>query len=407
MPSNNIRSQIELVWEEFWRAGLFDSVEIMEQMLYLLFLRRLDDVQSHAAAGGSHARRWTCWSPAGEGDHLLRWSSFKQLGDAAMFELLSEHVFPRLRRLGGPGSAYAQHLKDARFTIPTAVVLSKVVKLIEALPRPSDAGAEDPYDYLSDKLARLGRRGDFYIPRHIDRLMVALVAPQPGDIVCCPVSGTGHLLVATGEYLARRHPALLEDPTASEHFHHRMFHAYDADKTMLRIACMNMLLHGVKNPNIRYTNSIAPDIGGDEDRYSLVLAHPSTTSLPAEDAAGRHEDAEVLMVTQFLRLLKPGGRAAVIVPRHILRGTSQAQLDLCRMLVQEQRLDALIALPCGPFDADAHAAKAILLFTRTDCGGSGCCAARLARRANAAASSVAQPTAQHCIHRRRGPRCAR
>jgi type I restriction enzyme M protein len=366
---HDIRRRIEAIWEEFWRAGLSDPADIIEQMLYLLFLRRLDDLQVRSAIALRQARRGPRWSPASADDHLMRWSRFKDLGEADMFALLADHVYPRLRRLGGPGSAYAQHMKDARFGFPTAAALAKVVRLVEALPRPAGARGCAAYDYLAGKLARIGRRGEFYTPRHIARLMIALVAPRPGDLVCSPVGGDGNFMVGVGEYLAQRHPGLLDDPDASEHFHHRMFHAYDADKTMLRIACMNMALHGVANPNIRYTNSIAPDLGGDEDCYSVLLAHPSTASLPGAEHAASTAQAEILMVAQFVRLLKRGGRAAVIVPQHILGGHSRAHLELRRSLVEEQRLDAVIAFPAGLSGNHAGAPKAILLFTRTDCGG--------------------------------------
>ena len=370
MPNNDIRRQIDAVWEEFWQAGLYDPPEIMEQILYLLFLRRLDDGHLRQLAGLAQPRDGTHWNVAGEHERSMRWSGFRHLGAADMFKLLADHVFPRLRRMGGAGSAYAQHMKDARFSIPSAAALAKVVSLLDALPRATAQGVEDPYDYVAGKLARTGRRGEFYTPPHVVRLMVALVAPRPGDIVCSPVSGNGNFLVAAGEYLAQRHPEFLEDPDGSVHFHHRMFHGYDADRSMLRIACMNLALQGIRNPDIRYTNTIAPDVGGGEGQYSVILAHPSTASLPRDGDAAGTAQAEVQMVAQILRLLKPGGRAAVIVPQHILVGASQAQIGLRRILVEDQRMDAVIAFPRGLLNTDPGDAKAILLFTRTDCGGS-------------------------------------
>jgi type I restriction enzyme M protein len=371
MPSNHMRRQIELVWEEFWRAGMYDSVEIMEQILYLLFLRRLDHQYANAPDSAARPHLSADRGPTGVDEQILRWSGFRHLPEGKLFSLLVDHVYPRLRGLGGPGSAYAQHLKDVRFSIPTAAALTNVVRLLEGLPLSSIAGSADPFDYMADKLARVGRRGDSQTPRPVERFMVAMVAPEPDDIVCSPVSGAGNFLVATAQYLLQRYPTSLDDPAACEHFHHRMFHAYDADKTMLRIACLHMLLRGVKNPNIRYTNTVAPDISLDEGRYSVILAHPSTVSLAENgDHAGKTR-AEALMATQFLRMLKPGGRAAVIVSEHILRGSSDAELDLRRMLVQESCLFAVIALPPGDADVCVREPKSILLFTRTDCGGAG------------------------------------
>lgn len=365
VPYHDIRRPIEAIWEEFWRAGLYDSVEIIEQTLYLLFLRRLDDLRR--MAGLRQRRGGPEWSLAGTPGHLIGWSTFKDLPEAEMFALLADHVFPRLRRLGGSGSAYAQHMKDARFSFPSAAALAQVVRMVEALPRTVGTYRCAAFDYLSGKLARIGKRGECYTPRHIARLMVAQIAPHPGDIVCSPVGGDGNFLVGVGEYLAHRHPRLGDDPERLEHFHHRMFHAYDADKTMLRIACMNMALLGITNPDIRYTNSVAPDIGGDEDRYSVVLAHPSTACVPCADGATTAQ-AEIVMVAQFLRLLKLGGRAAVIVPHHILNGFSRAHLELRRSLVHEQQLDGVIALP-GGLSGTSSVPKAIIFFTRTDCGG--------------------------------------
>lgn len=368
MPANPMRRQIELVWEEFWRAGIYDSVEIMEQILYLLFLRRLDHPTANAPHGAGRLLTID-GGPTGADETILHWSRFRHLQDGALYSLLADHVYPRLRRLGGPGSAYSQHLKDVRFAFPTAAALANVVRLLEALPLPSAQGGIDPFDYMADKLAALGRRGDFHTPRQVERLMVALVAPQPGDVVCSPVSGPGNFLVATAQYLSQRYPTSLDDPAASEHFHHRMFHAYDADKAMLRIACMHMLLHGVKNPNIRYTNTVAPDIGGDEGRYSVILAHPSTASLADSGDHASQARAEVSMAAQFLRMLKPGGRAAVIVSGHILAGPSAAERDLRRLLVRENCQFAAIALPRWNADVRVPGPKSILLFMRAEDGG--------------------------------------
>lgn len=358
MPFPHICNRIEAIWEVFWRSGVYDPVEIMEQVLYLLFLRQLDELQARGKRSGAGLNQ----------ARLVDWPAFKDLPDAEMFELLADQVFPRLRRLGGSGSAYAQHMKDARFSIPDAPALANVVRLVDALPRRAGAHCCEAYDYLCARLARSGKRGEFYTPRPVARLMVALVAPRPGDIVCSPIGGDGRFLVGVGEYLARHHAALFDDPVCHEHFHHRMFHAYDADKTMLRIACMNMALIGVGNPSIRYTNSIAADLGDDDDRYSVLLAHPSTAFLRGATMDATVQ-AEIAMVAQFVRLLKRGGRAAVIVPQHILGGFSTAHLELRRSLVHEQRLDGVIAFPCGLFGAHADAPKAILWFTRTDCGG--------------------------------------
>src|SRR5206468_6914712 len=196
------------------------------------------------------------------------------------------------------------------------------------------------------------------------------------DVICDPACGTAGFLVAAGEYLRERQPAMLRDARLREHFHHRMFHGFDFDNTMLRIGSMNMLLHGVENPDIRYRDSLAQDHASEEEKYTLVLANPPFAgSLDYENTAKdllqivKTKKTELLFLALFLRLLKPGGRAAVIVPDGVLFGSSKAHRELRRMLVEEQKLDAVVSLPGGVFKPYAGVSTAILLFTKTNSGG--------------------------------------
>jgi type I restriction enzyme M protein len=206
--------------------------------------------------------------------------------------------------------------------------------------------------------------------------MVELTAPQPTDDICDPACGTAGFLVAAGEYLRERHPKVLHDAKLSKHFHHGMFHGFDFDNTMLRIGSMNMLLHGVENPDIRYRDSLAQDHAGEEEKYTLVLANPPFAgSLDYENTAKdllqivKTKKTELLFLALFLRLLKPGGRAAVIVPDGVLFGSSKAHKELRRMLVEDQKLDAVVKLPSGVFKPYAGVSTAILIFTKTNSGG--------------------------------------
>jgi type I restriction enzyme M protein len=206
--------------------------------------------------------------------------------------------------------------------------------------------------------------------------MVELTAPQPTDVICDPACGTAGFLVTAGEYLREHHPRILRDAKLRDHFHRRMFHGFDFDNTMLRIGSMNMLLHGVENPDIRYRDSLAQDHAGEEEKYTLVLANPPFAgSLDYENTAKdllqivKTKKTELLFLALFLRLLKPGGRAAVIVPDGVLFGSSIAHKELRRMLVEDQKLDAVIKLPGGVFRPYAGVSTAILLFTKTNSGG--------------------------------------
>src|SRR5438094_4311450 len=206
--------------------------------------------------------------------------------------------------------------------------------------------------------------------------MVELTAPTTRDVICDPACGTAGFLVAAGEYLRERHPEMLRDARLHEHFHHQLFHGFDFDNTMLRIGSMNMLLHGVENPDIRYRDSLAQDHAGEEEKYTLVLANPPFAgSLDYENCAKdllqivKTKKTELLFLALFLRLLKPGGRAAVIVPDGVLFGSSKSHKELRRILVEEQKLDAVVSLPGGVFKPYAGVSTAILLFTKTNSGG--------------------------------------
>jgi len=231
-------------------------------------------------------------------------------------------------------------------------------------------------DYMLGKIASAGQNGQFRTPRHIIQLMVEMTAPTPKDTICDPASGTCGFLVAAGEYLRAKHPKLFQDDLARAHFHHGMFHGYDFDNTMLRIGSMNMALHGVDNPDIRYKDSLAQDHADDEEAYSLILANPPFAgSLDYENTAKdllaivKTKKTELLFLALFLRLLKPGGRAAVIVPDGVLFGSSKAHKELRRTLVEDHKLDGVVSLPSGVFKPYAGVSTAILLFTKTNSGG--------------------------------------
>ena len=376
MLTGELKSQIDKIWDAFWSGGISNPIEVIEQITYLLFLRRLDDL--HTLEENKSARfkkpierrifpegfdgiykkdaKGNKLDPNDQGRPYddLRWSRFKHVAPAEMFTVVGEHVFPFLRTLGGDGSTYAHHMKDARFTIPTPSLLAKVVDMLDGVPMEDRDTKGDLYEYMLGKIASAGQNGQFRTPRHIIKLMVALTAPKHNDLICDPASGTCGFLVAAGEYLRERSPKLLLDEKKREHFHHKMFHGFDFDNTMLRIGSMNMLLHGVENPDIRYRDSLAQDHAGDVEAYTLVLANPPFAgSLDYDNTAKdllqivKTKKTELLFLALFLRLLNPGGRAAVIVPDGVLFGSSNAHKELRRMLVEEQKLDAVISLPGG------------------------------------------------------------
>ncbi len=383
MITGELRSQIDRIWDAFWSGGIANPLEVIEQITYLLFLRRLDDLHTLEENKANTLKRPMERRIFPEGKDArgrpyedFRWSRFKHLEAREMFTVISEHIFPFLRELGGDGSNYAKHMEGARFTIPSPALLAKVVDLIDQMPMEDRDTKGDLYEYMLAKIATAGQNGQFRTPRHIIRLMVEMTAPTPTDVICDPACGTCGFLVTAGEYLRERRPEIFHDAKLRTHFHRDMFHGFDFDNTMLRIGSMNMLLHGVDDPMITYRDSLAQDHAGEEEKYSLVLANPPFAgSLDYENTAKdlqqvvKTKKTELLFLALFLRLLKPGGRAAVIVPDGVLFGSSNAHKTLRRMLVEDQKLDAVVSLPSGAFKPYAGVSTAILLFTKTNSGG--------------------------------------
>lgn len=385
MITGALKSKVDRVWDAFWSGGISNPLEVIEQITYLLFIRRLDDIHTLAENRASRSGRSIerAVFPAGHDEQgrpyaELRWSRFKDVGPAEMYHTVGERVFPFLRTLGGEGSTYSQHMKDARFTIPNPALLAKVVDMLDDVPMADRDTKGDIYEYMLGKIATAGQNGQFRTPRHIIALMVEMVAPTPQDDICDPACGTAGFLVGAGEYLRRVHPALLLDAVQNRHFNSSMFHGFDFDATMLRIGSMNMLLHGVEQPDIRYRDSLSDGASGEAELYSLILANPPFAgSLDYESVAKdlqqvvKTKKTELLFLALFLRLLKTGGRAAVIVPDGVLFGSSKAHKELRRTLVEDHKLDGIVKLPGGVFKPYAGVSTAILLFTKTGVGGTG------------------------------------
>ncbi len=388
MLTGELRGKIDAVWNAFWAGGIANPIEVIEQITYLLFMRGLDDAQlladRKATATGKPLERSIY--PAGK-DGIgrnggiayadMRWSKLRGIGaPAQMFAIVAEHVFPFLRAMGEEGSSHATHMKGARFTIPTPALLAKVVDLIAELPMEDRDTKGDLYEYMLSKIASAGQNGQFRTPRHIIDLMVEMTAPTPKDVICDPACGTCGFLFKAAEHLRENHPRLFHDAEARAHFASGMFHGFDFDGTMLRIGSMNMVLHGIEDPDIRYKDSLAQEHAGDADRYSLVLANPPFAgSLDYETTAKdllatvKTKKTELLFMALFLKLLRPGGRAAVIVPDGVLFGSSTAHKAIRRMLVEDHRLDGIVKLPSGVFRPYAGVSTAIVLFTKTNSGG--------------------------------------
>jgi type I restriction enzyme M protein len=375
--TGELRHKVDRLWEAFWGGGIANPLQVIEQITYLMFIRRLDDIQTAKERRAARTGRPIDRPIYAEGDEQkLRWSRFTNESPDNMQTIVRDGVFPWLRRLGGDGTTYAQHMRDATFTIPTANLLTKAVDLLDQIPLDERDTQGDLYEYMLSKIATAGQNGQFRTPRHIIQLMVEMTAPGPRDEICDPACGTAGFLMEAARFISRTHADAMLDRAQRAHFNHSMFHGFDFDSTMLRIASMNMLLHEVEQPDIRYRDSLAESAAGEADRYTLVLANPPFAgSLDYETTAKdlqqivRTKKTELLFLALFLRLLKPGGRAAVIVPEGVLVGASIAHRAIRRILVEDHKLDAVIKLPSGAFKPYTGVSTAILCFTKTNSGG--------------------------------------
>lgn len=370
------KSKVDAVWDAFWTGGISNPLEVMEQITYLLFIRRLDDEQTRALNRANLTKKPLAGNPFPANRDELRWSVFKAYSAQEMFDTIDQQVFPFIRTMRDEDSTYAHFMKDARLSIPNPAMLVRVVDRLDSIEMQDLDTKGDIYEYMLGKIASAGQNGQFRTPRHIIKLMVEMMAPEPGDTIVDPASGTCGFLVAAIEYMRSHHARAINSGAGAKHFHHKMFHGFDFDNTMLRIGSMNMLLHGIEQPDIRYRDSLAEANAGDAGAYSMVLANPPFAgSLDYETTAKdlqqivKTKKTELLFLALFLRLLKPGGRGAVIVPDGVLSGSTKAHKELRRMLVDDQKLDAVVKLPSGVFKPYAGVSTAILFFTKTNSGG--------------------------------------
>ncbi|NRD62035.1 SAM-dependent DNA methyltransferase [Corallococcus exiguus] len=383
MLTGELRNRIDAIWDVIYAGGLSNPLTVVEQLTYLFFMKRLDTEHTREEAKAATLKREMARRifPKGKDDsgvpyEQYRWSKFKNLDASSMFKLVSGQVFPWLKTLGGEASTYAEHMKDAQFLLPTPALFAKVVEMVSDLPLDEKDTKGDLYEYMLGKLASAGHNGQFRTPRHIIRLMVELVAPAPKDVIVDPACGTCGFLVGAAEYLKETHPELFKNSALKKHFHETMFHGFDFDPTMLRIGSMNMMLHGIENPDVHYRDSLSQDHADTSERYTLVLANPPFAgNLDADGVAKdlqqvvKTKKTELLFLALFLKMLKPGGRAAVIVPEGVLFGSSNAHQQLRKLLVEGQKLESVIALPSGVFRPYAGVSTSVLVFTKTNSGG--------------------------------------
>lgn len=390
MITGELKNKIDSLWEIFWTGGLTNPLDVIEQMTYLMFIHDLDDTDNiHAKEaimlGIEHKSIFA--NEVNIGDRVvdgtqLKWSVFHDYPADKMYSVMQEMVFPFIKNLhADKESAYSKYMGDAIFKLPTPLMLSKVVDamddLYEQMAKISETDARgDVYEYLLSKIATAGVNGQFRTPRHIIKMMVELMNPGAEEVICDPACGTAGFLVAAEEYLREnKKEEIFYNKQNKAHFNNNMFHGFDMDRTMLRIGAMNMMTHGVENPIIEYRDSLS-DQNTDCDKFSLILANPPFKGSLDSDIVSadllkvcKTKKTELLFLTLFVRMLKMGGRCACIVPDGVLFGSSTAHKAIRKEIIENQRLEAVISMPSGVFKPYAGVSTAILIFTKTNHGG--------------------------------------
>lgn len=369
------KSIIDRIWTNFWEGGVTNPLTVIEQITYLLFIKGLDDIdiaheKSDNMLGIKTKRIFD------ENHQECRWSIFKNYPAEKMYKIVGEDVFPFIKSLSNnKNSGYAKYMDDAIFIIPTPIMLQRVVTAIDKLKMKDRDTKGDVYEYLLSKLSTAGTNGQFRTPRHIISMMVELMKPTPEDIIVDPAAGSAGFLVEAGEYLRNNRNDLFLTENLKEHFNNTMFYGFDMDRTMLRIGAMNLMQHGIENPNISYKDSLSED-NEDNSKYTLVLANPPFKgSIDSERTSKdllnvtKTKKTELLFLALFLRILRTGGRAASIVPDGVLFGSSNAHKAIRKEIIEKHKLEAVISMPSGVFKPYAGVSTAIMIFTKTGDGG--------------------------------------
>jgi type I restriction enzyme M protein len=397
MITGDLKNRIDSLWTEFWTGGITNPLTVIEQITFLMYSRLLDmqerkDEKRTSISGKQHLGLFS------KDDQDCRWETWRHYGAKQMLPHVRDRVFPHFRRLAerssGEGSHFAAFMKDAQLMIQKESLLVKAVNAVHDLPLEQGDTKGDLYEYLLSKLTTAGINGQFRTPRHIIRMMVELMRPQPTDRICDPSCGTAGFLIESYDYLLRKHSSAAgthkEVIDGEEHIsysgdllgEHRahvdtdMFHAYDFDATMLRIATMNLVMHGVKQPDVHYQDTLSQSFEerhpkGSKNAFDLILANPPFKgSLDEQDVAPdllrtvKTKKTELLFIALILRMLNIGGRSATIVPDGVLFGSSKAHVQLRQHLIEENQLEAVISLPTGVFKPYASVSTAIIVFAK-------------------------------------------
>lgn len=382
MITGELKSQVDKIWEAFWTGGISNPMTVIEQFTYLLFIRRLDEKELLQEKKANLIGGKISHSTFGKDQQELRWNHFKNLEPESMFKLFTTTtakrpmtVFDHLKSLGKEGGVFTEYMAGATFLIGTPKLLDLVVQLIDKLNIYNRDTKGDLYEYMLSKLSSAGTNGQFRTPRHIIRMMVDLTQPKKDDLICDPSCGTAGFLVSVGEYFQDNHEDYFLEKQFRNHLENKMFTGFENDPSMIKIAAMNLELHGISHPQLVKVDALS-EANELRDKFSLILANPPFKgSLDYDGVEGsilkmvKTKKTELLFLGLMLRMLKVGGRCAVIVPDGVLFGSSNAHKQIRQEIIEKQKLEAIISMPSGVFKPYAGVSTAVMIFTKTNSGG--------------------------------------
>ncbi len=383
MLTGKLRNEVDKVWMEFWQNGMSDPMSIIKQITYLLFIRGLDRQQILKEKQANKLKMEIVDPIYTKEQRELRWSVFKDVDPELMFKTFRKEngIFDFIKNIGQAGGLFAETMRYANFEINSPKLLDKVVQLLDGIQMDDRDTKGDLYEYLLSKLSSAGINGQFRTPRHIIKMMVELTEPKVDDVICDPAAGTAGFLVASAEYMQSNYESKFIEKSFREHFNNEMFNGFENDTTMLGVGAMNLQMHGISNPQLKYMDALS-DANKTNDKYSLMLANPpfagsldyNGVELSLKKAlkatkTSKSGKTELLFLALMVRALKPGGRAAVVVPAGVLFGSTKSHKAIRQTLIDDHQLQAVISLPSGVFKPYTGVATAILLFTKTGTGG--------------------------------------
>src|SRR3989344_403339 len=371
MLHSDLKSKINKLWDKFWSGGISNPLQAIEQISYLIFMKKLEgrDVLEEQNA----TLKGTKFTSRFKGNEECKWSTWTEYQSDKILSHVRDVVFPFMRNLGGENTHYFNYMKDSSFSLPTASLLIEAVSIINDihLKEQNQDVQGDIYEYLLSELQSAGKNGQFRTPRHIIQMMVELAQPELKDRILDPACGTAGFLVNAYEYILKHNQKNGVSTLTSEQksfLDEESLYGYDIDRVMVRIAVMNLMMHGITRPNIVGEDTLSKRYN-EKGKYDLILANPPfkgsiNESEKSDELTISTSKTELLFLELMYNCLSIGGRCAVIVPDGVLFGNSNAHKSIRRLLLEKCRLDAVISMPSGVFKPYAGVSTAVLFFTK-------------------------------------------